>query len=144
MVNKCYNPACNNILHHIEGRRKKKYCSIKCRNKVNMNIFLQKPKELKTKRILVDEYNELIEIRKKYESIIAVKCLNKEKLEHLETNNLDTIQKELQLLILQKKEEESRVCPSYINKTQFKKLKEDKINNIQNRINEIEFLLKKY
>ena len=59
-MEKCNNPNCEKILIHTEGRRKKKYCSAICRNKISMATFLSKPKELKTIRITIEEYDRLI------------------------------------------------------------------------------------
>lgn len=60
MADKCNNPTCENELVHVEGRRKKKYCSARCRNKISMGNFLAKPKDKKTIRIPVEKYNDLL------------------------------------------------------------------------------------
>ncbi len=57
---KCKNPNCKNDLVHTEGRRKKKYCSAKCKNFVSMKTFLAKPKEKKRICISVEKYNGLL------------------------------------------------------------------------------------
>lgn len=75
-MDKCNNPNCEKILIHIEGRRKKKYCSATCRNKISMATFLSKPKELKTIRITIEEYNRLVDASK---MVVAQKTENKPK-----------------------------------------------------------------
>jgi hypothetical protein len=72
-MEKCNNPNCEKILIHTEGRRKKKYCSATCRNKISMVNFLSKPKELKTIRITIEEYDRLIAASK---SIAVPKIIN--------------------------------------------------------------------
>ena len=72
-MEKCNNPNCEKILIHTEGRRKKKYCSAICRNKISMATFLSKPKELKTIRITIEEYDRLIAASK---SIAVPKIIN--------------------------------------------------------------------
>lgn len=63
-MDKCNNPNCEKILIHTEGRRKKKYCSASCKNKITMATFLSKSKELKTIRITIEEYNRLVDASK--------------------------------------------------------------------------------
>lgn len=72
-MDKCNNPNCEKILIHTEGRRKKKYCSASCKNKITMATFLSKSKELKTIRITIEEYDRLIAASK---SIAAPKIIN--------------------------------------------------------------------
>lgn len=72
-MEKCNNSNCEKILIHTEGRRKKKYCSATCRNKISMATFLSKPKELKIIRITIEEYDRLVAASK---SITVPKIVN--------------------------------------------------------------------
>jgi hypothetical protein len=75
---KCNNPTCENELVHTQGRKKKKYCSIKCKNYVTMSKFLSKPKENKTVRININEYNDLLTYKKSFNERLELE-LNKHK-----------------------------------------------------------------
>ena len=87
-MEKCFNPDCENLLIHTEGRRKKKYCSVKCKNKINSKKFFLKPTNQKTKRLPLDEYN-------KYQNIISQIKKNQgdvlQFLENLHKNTLNNI-----------------------------------------------------
>lgn len=59
---KCNNPNCENELVHTEGRRKKKYCSAACKNKINTTNYFERNKhEIKTVKMPIDEYKKLLE-----------------------------------------------------------------------------------
>lgn len=73
-MERCNNPSCKKELIHTEGRRPKKYCSAVCRNKISTANFLAKNKSERTKRISIEEYNE----------IEAIKAWNKKLSEQLE------------------------------------------------------------
>ena len=62
MSDKCKNPTCSNELVHVEGRRKKEYCSTACKNKVNNPISYAKRKAGKPeiKYIPIEEWNKLV------------------------------------------------------------------------------------
>lgn len=70
---KCKNPICKNELVHTDGRRKKKYCSAACKNKINLaNYYERNKKEGKTIKIPIEEYKKMLEqiVKKKGGAII--------------------------------------------------------------------------
>lgn len=59
---KCNNPTCEKELVHTEGRRKKKYCSAACKNKINVANYLEKNKgKMKSVKLTIEEYKKLLE-----------------------------------------------------------------------------------
>lgn len=90
-MDRCNNPNCEKILIHKEGRRKKKYCSAYCKNKINMATFLSKSKELKTIRITIEEYNRLVDASK---MMTPPKVINEVKQSNAITQKTETEPKE--------------------------------------------------